>query len=59
MSQIAESIQRRPVNLKSLDNWVFIAGRPGAALVFWFFVDYRCGALLFMVINVIYEYKNR
>ena len=37
----------------------FIAGRPKAALLFWFFGDFRCGALLFMVILVIYKYKNR
>ena len=37
----------------------FIAGRPKAALLFWFFGDLRCGALLFMVILVIYKYKNR
>ena len=36
-----------------------IAGRPKAALLFWFFGDFRCGALLFMVIHVIYKYKNR
>ena len=29
------------------------------ALLFWFFGDFRCGALLFMVILVIYKYKNR
>ena len=28
----------------------FIAGRPKAALLFWFFGDFRCGVLLFMVI---------
>ena len=38
---------------------IFIAGRPKAALLFWFFVDFRCGALLFMVFHVIYKYKNR
>ena len=38
---------------------MFIAGRPKAALMFWFFGDFRCGALLFMVIHVIYKYKNR
>ena len=27
---------------------IFIAGRPKAALLFWFFGDFRCGALLFM-----------
>ena len=37
----------------------FIAGRPKTALLFWFFGDFRCGALLFMVILVIYKYKNR
>ena len=25
----------------------------------WFFGDFRCGTLLFMVIHVIYKYKNR
>ena len=38
---------------------IFIAGRPKAALLFWFFGDFRCGALLFMVIHVIYTYKNK
>ena len=38
---------------------IFIAGRPKAALLFWFFGDFRYGALLFMVIHVIYKYKNR
>ena len=37
---------------------IFIAGRPKAALLFWFFGDFRCGALLFMVIDVIYKYKK-
>ena len=37
---------------------IFIAGRPKAALLFLFFGDFRCGALLFMVIHVIYKYKN-
>ena len=45
-------------------NWlkppvIFIAGRPKAALLFWFFGYFRCGALLFMVIHVIYKYKGR
>ena len=26
----------------------FIAGRPKAALLFWFFGDFRCGVLLFL-----------
>ena len=38
---------------------IFIAGRPKAALLVWFFGDFRCGALLFMVSHVIYKYKNR
>ena len=25
----------------------------------WFVGDFRCGALLFMVIHVIYKYKNK
>ena len=36
-----------------------IAGRPKAALLFWFFGDFRCGVPLFIVILVIYKYKNR
>ena len=38
---------------------IFIAGHPKAALLFWFFGDFRCGALLFVVIHVIFKYKNR
>ena len=38
---------------------VYVAGRPRAALLFWFFGDFRCGAWLVMVIHVIYKYKNR
>ena len=37
----------------------FIAGRPKAALLFWFFGDFRCGVPLFTVILVINKYKNR
>ena len=37
----------------------FIAGRPKAALLFWFFCGFRCGVSLFIVIIVIYKYKNR
>ena len=40
-----------------LGNWVEIA--LTVALLFWFFGDFRCGALLFVVIHVIYKYKNR
>ena len=32
----------------------FIAGRPKAALLFWFFGGFRCGVPLFIVIFVIY-----
>ena len=28
---------------------IFIAGRPKAAVLFWFFGDFRCIALLFMI----------
>ena len=37
----------------------FIAGRPKAALLFWFFGDFICGVLLCMVFFVKYKYKNR
>ena len=37
----------------------FNDGRPKAALLFWFFGDFRCGVPLFIVILVIYKYKNR
>ena len=42
-----------PLNPKQPTN------QPKAALLFWFFGDFRYGALLFMVIHVIYKYKNR
>ena len=32
---------------------------PKAALLFWFFDGFRCGAPLFIVIRVMYKYKNR
>ena len=31
-----------------------IAGRPKAALLFWFFGDFRCGVPLFIVMLVIH-----
>ena len=37
----------------------FIAGRPKAALLFWFFGCFRCGVPLFIVMLVIYYYTNR
>ena len=33
----------------------FIADRPKAALLFWFFGGFRCGVSLFIVILVIYK----
>ena len=36
----------------------FIAGRPKADLLFWFFGDFRCGVPLFIVTLVIYKYKK-
>ena len=36
-----------------------IAGRPKAALLFLFFSDFRCDVSLFIVIRVIYKYRNR
>ena len=36
----------------------FIAGRPKAALLFWFFGNIRCGVPLFIVTLVIYKYTN-
>ena len=42
-----------PLNPKQPTN------QPKATLLFWFFGDFRCGALLFMVILVIYKYENR
>ena len=45
--------------LVEASQYFFIAGRPKAALLFGFFGDFRCGALLFMVIHVVNKYKNR
>ena len=36
----------------------FFAGRPKAALLFWFFSDFRCGVPLFMIVLVINKYKK-
>ena len=38
---------------------ILIAGRPKAALLLWFFGDFRCGVLLCVVIHVIYKNINR
>ena len=49
---------RRLIGTVGLFFWTyFIAGRPKASLLFWFFSDFRCGALLFMVILVIYKFR--
>ena len=45
-------IDRKQVEPPSSRN--FIAGRPKAALLFWFPSAIRCGLLLFIVILVIY-----
>ena len=37
----------------------FISGRPKAALLFCSFGNFRCVVMLFMIILVIYKYKNR
>ena len=37
----------------------FIAGRPKAAILFWFFDDFRCGVPLLIVILDIKIGKNR
>ena len=44
---------------EGFQNSNFIAGCPKAALLFWLFSDFRCGVPLFIVILVIYKYKNR
>ena len=46
--------------MKSASHWRrkppsnFIAGRPKAALLFWFFGGFRCGVPLFIVMLVVY-----
>ena len=39
---------------KCLHKLVYIAGRPKAALLFWFFGGVRCGVPLLIIILVIY-----
>ena len=34
----------------------FIAGHPKAALLFWFFGNFRCGVPLFVVVPVVYAF---
>ena len=48
----------------STEDWLkspshFFAGRPKAALLFWFFVDFRCGVLLLAAILVMYRSFNQ
>ena len=43
-----ENAQNRKIILKPPNN--FIAGRPKAALLFWFFSDFRCDVPLFIVV---------
>ena len=49
--------------IKHLDPWFLYILKmyhsKFKALLFWFFGDFRCDALLFMVIHVVYKYKNR
>ena len=37
----------------------FIAGRPKAAYLIWFFSDFRCGVPLFIVIIVMEDASDR
>ena len=37
----------------------YIAGRPKAALLFELFGDFSCDVLLYIVLLVIYNYRNR
>ena len=37
----------------------FIAGRPKAVLLFWFFGDFRCGVWLFFVILAGYIFNKK
>ena len=38
---------------------ILLLAVPRRLFCFWFFGEFRCGALLFVVIHVIYKYKNR
>ena len=58
-NQVRGLVDRKLVKAPPLPPSNFIAGRPKAALLFRFFGDFRCGALSFVVILVIYKYKNR
>ena len=40
-------------SIYSLALYHIAISRPKAVLLFWFFGDFRCGALLFMIIHVI------
>ena len=58
MSKISEDVINLAC-LKYIKHFLKYIKASKAALLFWFFGDFRCGALLFMVIHVIYKYKNR
>ena len=47
------SVRQKPRQFIDFSNF-FIAGRPKAALLFWFFGGFRCGVPLFIVMLVIY-----
>ena len=51
----------RPITSSSPLSSSFIDGRPNAALLFWFFGDFRCGVPLFIAfpVYILYKYKNR
>ena len=48
----------------STENWLklpsnFVSGRPTAALLYWFFGDFKCGVPLFLLYINIKIDKNR
>ena len=58
-------VTERPISVKLRTFWKYklkpssnlIAGLPKATPLVWFFCDFRCGALLFICILVIFKYK--
>ena len=56
----SESLWLRHGNtMNDLTSFSLLTSFSSAALLLWFFGDFRCGALLFVVIHVIYKYENR
>ena len=47
-------VERKPVKALSPTLSNFVTGRPKAALLFWFFGDFRCGVSLLIVILALY-----